>query len=457
VFFALISALCYLRAWPDPRPGSCRLRWLGASIAAFTLALLTYPIVLTDLLALVALDWWRLQRGNARQGSPRDPAARRVWWTIIPFVLVTALFLALALSARWNAGGIWTKPQGVEAFGLAGRAAQAFHVWACYLWKWFLPFDLSPVYTDLVWFNPTEAPFVLSASFVVGLTGLLIWRRRQWPGALALWLAYLALLIPVLGLTEHPHMASDRYCIFAHVVVAIAMGAALVRLWEITALRRRTLVACTGIALAFGTLAWRQALVWKDTESLFRHVLAKLPENRYRCDIYWRYGIWLLREGRSEEAEQCHLAALRIAPDYANPYESLGELRARRGQWQEAIAFHQKALELNPGFGPALDSLAWLRATAPDDALRDGAEALRRTQALVNGSAQPDPIYWRTHASALAETGQFAKAIETAEAARRLALAIDERDLATVLEKMLNEFRAGRPYRLRADQGERRR
>src|SRR5205823_3655595 len=98
---------------------------------------------------------------------------------------------------------------------------QAFYIWAHYVWRPLVPGDLAPVYTTLVEFRPMTLPFVASALLVVGVTTVLIWKRREWPVALTLWVAHLVLLAPLIGVTEHPHYPSDRYSYLQGVLWAI--------------------------------------------------------------------------------------------------------------------------------------------------------------------------------------------------------------------------------------------
>jgi len=40
---------------------------------------------------------------------------------------------------------------------------------------------------------------------VLLVSGAVWWKRREWPGLAALWMCHLVLLVPTLGLTEHPY------------------------------------------------------------------------------------------------------------------------------------------------------------------------------------------------------------------------------------------------------------
>jgi hypothetical protein len=91
--------------------------------------------------------------------------------------------------------------------------------------------------------------------------------------------------------------------------------------------------------------------------------------------------------------------------------------------------------------------LAWTLATAPDPALRNGAEALAISQHLVQTSGASNPALLRVLAAAYAEAGQFPEAIETTERGIALATSQDHADLAALLQDDLKLLQSGQPLR----------
>src|SRR6185436_14192713 len=106
---------------------------------------------------------------------------------------------------------------------------QGFYVWAWFLWKMVLPLNLSPLYTNLLKVDPAGATFVLSLLLIVAVSVWFVWRRKRWPGALAAWVAYLVILVPMLGLTEHPHFPSDRYSLLPAIAISVGISLALLK------------------------------------------------------------------------------------------------------------------------------------------------------------------------------------------------------------------------------------
>ncbi|MBI5801749.1 MAG: hypothetical protein HZA92_13635, partial [Verrucomicrobia bacterium] len=214
LLFLLVATLFYLRVH-SPSAGKWDY-WL--SVAAFALAVLSYPIVLGFVAVLVALDFFPLRRFGAAGH------ARRILVEKVPFLALSLLLVAGTIYGRFHVTGSWDKPVTLENFPAFARAMQAFYLWAYYAWKPLLPLDLCPVYPVLMESRFNEAPFLLSALCVLAVSAVLFAKRRVWPAAAALWLAHLGLLVPMLGLTERPHYPHDRYGIINGILWSMALA-----------------------------------------------------------------------------------------------------------------------------------------------------------------------------------------------------------------------------------------
>ncbi|MGD0261440.1 MAG: tetratricopeptide repeat protein [Verrucomicrobiota bacterium] len=445
-FFLMISVLCYLRCAAAPA-GKGRSLFYWLSILAFIVSLFSYPIGVTLVVVLAVLDFYPLRRFKPGLAGLWDAAAYRIWLEKLPYALLSLLVLVATLLLRASNKRLGPPPS-LELFGLGARAMQAFYVWAYYVWKPWLPFHLSPVYTTLLNFNPNAWPFWLSAALVVGTTVLLVRRRNQWPWALALWVSHLVLLVPVLGLTERPHFPSDRYDYLPSLVWAVVIAAAL---WR-TSIRPRLFAAgaacAVGLALFWGTLSVRQTRVWHDSITLFNYMLRELGNHPYCADIHWRLGWVLAREGKTDEAIRQYQEALRLNPGHAFAHNVLGVALVRKGQMDEAIRQYHEALRLNPDYAEAHYNLGVILVRKgqideainqyqqairlkPDDALahnnlgtalgRKGQmdEAVRQFQETIR--LKPD--FAEVHnnlGNALAEKGQMDEAIRQYQEALRL-------------------------------------
>jgi Flp pilus assembly protein TadD len=81
------------------------------------------------------------------------------------------------------------------------------------------------------------------------------------------------------------------------------------------------------------------------------------------------------------------------------------------------------------------------------DSLRNGAEAVRLAERACELTQHRAPVLLGTLAAAYAEAGRFQEATETAEKARALALSVGQKQVAETNAKLLDLYRAGKPYR----------
>ncbi len=211
-----------------------------------------------------------------------------------------------------------------------------------------------------------------------------------------------------------------------------------------------------------------------------------------RPELHDDLGLALQGLGRFAEAAAEHRAALALRPDFAAAQAHLGEALAETGDLDGAIAAAGRALDLDPGLtAAALDlgtlelragrraeavaafrrglaaapgflpgaagadprlaaRLAWLLATAPEDDLRDGAEAIRLAEMASRATGDRLPEALDVLAAAYAEAGRFDEAAVTARRAGELAQAAGRGDLAAVISGRLALYEQGKPYRQEA-------
>ncbi len=312
---------------------------------------------------IVVLDFYPLKRLD---GSWAGAAARPIWAEKLPFLGVTCLVLGLTLVLRFNTSSQWWRPVTLAEFGPLSRLMQAAYIWVYYLWRPWVPLNLSPVYTTLVSFNPLSLPFLVSLALVPVLSGLLVWQRSRWPAALALWVCHLVWLAPVLGLTEHPHYANDRYSLVEGIFWSILAAGVLARLWERQAARRAASLAALLTAAILGTLSVRQIGIWKNSLTLFEYMIARLGDDSYRSDIYLRLGVVQKQLGRWDDALESFHQVLRIDPKDLVARRLMAEIYYQTGNFIEAREQFQAALEIAPGDARLRDGLGAVFAALGD-------------------------------------------------------------------------------------------
>ena len=195
--------------------------------------------------------------------------------------------------------------------------------------------------------------------------------------------------------------------------------------------RRGGSVAAVAVALlltALGTLTWRQARVYQNSETLWRDTLAKNPGCWMAHD---NLGSLLLLQGKTSDAIAHYEQALRLQPGSVEPHCYLGYAYWLDGKISDAIAHYEQALRIQPDLPHVHYNLAIAleRAGRTEDAIAHYEQAL---------SFQPD--YAGAHCNLgtlLLQQGKLSDAIGHYEQAARLEPSLPELQyyLAMTLEQ----------------------
>ncbi|PYL85698.1 MAG: hypothetical protein DMF17_07685 [Verrucomicrobia bacterium] len=195
--------------------------------------------------------------------------------------------------------------------------------------------------------------------------------------------------------------------------------------------------------VALGNVLFQKRLV-DDAIVRYETALALRP---YYVIAHYSLSTALLQKGELDAAISHCRAALSIQPEHAEARINLAIALDQKGQVSDAIMNYEKALTISPRSVPALNNLAWILATCSNASSRNGNKALELARQADQFSSGANLIVRRTLAAAYAETGQFAKAIEIARDALRLAEAQGDSALAAQLQKEIAIYQAGSPYR----------
>lgn len=305
--FFLASLIVYLSYARSESSGPRRTYYL-TSLALFFGALLSKPMAVTLPFVLLLIDWYPLERLTAS-----------TFWTSvrekIPFFVLSGLTVVVNMFA---AG------QGAVPFSYVPahmRIMNAFCALVFYVRQTIVPSHLIPLYQldrSLDYFGPR---FILCAFLVSLVTIVCVWRAlkrdRLWA---TVWFYYLITIGPALGLfMSYRHAMADRYTYLPTLGFWVLVGLGVRRLWETTDKLRASraakgvLIACLLlVAFAYGSYTQEQIGVWKNSETLWGHVI---------------------QDGK-------HVPAL--------AYFSLGKELEKKGQYDKAMAYYQTALSLNP-------------------------------------------------------------------------------------------------------------
>jgi len=375
--FFLLGILAYLRH--AAAASGARQRWYLATLAGFVLALLAKPMAVSFPVVLLVLDVYPL-------GRLQRTSLGRVLAEKIPFLLLAATSSIVAFHAQHAAGAM--RP--LADVPLYLRLSVALQATVAYLGKTLWPTELRAFYSypEFSTAAARHAVKVLLAFRLVALASVLGlgWGlkllRRPWLAALV---AYLAMLLPVLGLVQvGPQAMAERYAYLPGIALAVLAGAAFGALWQRTEASSRFHLASllALLVLVTASLAWlarKQIAVWHDSGSLWTQVLACEPGNveayNNRADFFYRRGDYgqaiddysAALDGRMAYAA-AHAGKRRAAilNDRAVTFVQVGKLDA-------ALADESAAIALQPGRPDYYGNRArmYQHLGRPDEANRD--------------------------------------------------------------------------------------
>jgi tetratricopeptide (TPR) repeat protein len=162
-------------------------------------------------------------------------------------------------------------------------------------------------------------------------------------------------------------------------------------------------------------------------------------------------GAVFAREGQLERAIEQFKAAIQCNPTEPKSYFNYARALEQEGQFGLAITNYNLALERDPNSPEILNGLANLLVTSTQSKWNNPSAAVplaERANALTRFQVSP---YIATLAAAYAAAGEYSKAVENAELARRLAEAQGMRDLATRLAVDLESYKARQKSEMRRD------
>jgi Flp pilus assembly protein TadD len=152
------------------------------------------------------------------------------------------------------------------------------------------------------------------------------------------------------------------------------------------------------------TWAWQGG----DLEEAERLNLELLDVDPNWVLAYNQLGYGAMARGRFTESEEYFTKYRFIAPDQANPFDSLAELYILTGRWEEAEALLEQALKIRSGFVPAVRHIVLVRTLAGD--FEGAEEAVTKAPNLAQEESRA--LLCEIELARLAEENQFEELVE---------------------------------------------
>jgi tetratricopeptide (TPR) repeat protein len=403
--FWMLTILAYLRWARQPRTG----RYLAVA-AAFTLGLLSKPMLVTLPFVLLLLDVWPLGRASLplrRNSGAGNPAPHPAGAAGLPRLLLEKAPL-LALSAASSVVTVIAQQRGgaigsTEKYTVLIRAANALLSYFEYLLKILWPRGLMAFYPHPgSGFSPGEVAVAGLALLLLTLLSILAFRSRPWLAAGWLW--YLGTLVPVIGLIQVGKQGmADRYTYLPGIGIAIALAWGLSGPARSPRRGRWVLGAVAALPAVLAAMTLKQTATWRDNETLYRQVLAVDPDSHMALSVL---GTLLTQQGRVEEGTELLDRAYRSSPALlAGVHLQAGDQLALEGKREAALAHYRRTLRIDPGNRPALKAVARLQGGSPGE----GSPAPPHAAAE---NADEEAASWFRSGNAFAGEGDCERAID---------------------------------------------
>jgi Tfp pilus assembly protein PilF len=332
-FFFLLTVLTWI-GYVDPEEKRRPVLYVAA-ILFYVLALAAKSTACTLPAALLLIPWWKKQ-----------PITRKAILEIVPFIV---LAIGVGLIAIW-----WEKyHQGtrvlvslapMERLLIASRA-----IWF-YLGKIFWPSNLTFIYPQ--WNINVSDPAAYFWLIATGLAGIVIYLTRRFFGrnvAVAV-LFFVATLSPLLGFimlyTFRYTFVADHYQYLACIGPIAAAASGFMILTQ--KIRNGQWIGWSGglaITVCLSFLTWRQSVMYRDLETLWRTTIAKDPKSWV---AYNNLGVVEQEKGNVDDAIDKYEQALRFHDNYPEAHYNLGSALLLKGDPDHAIQQCEQALRLQP-------------------------------------------------------------------------------------------------------------
>ncbi len=407
--FYLLTIVCYLRY----ATGAAGRRgwWFALTVVCFVCALLAKVMSVSLPVILLVLDVYPLRRIGGQRGWV-SAAGRRVLWEKAVLLALTVAPMVLAVLSQRGVNSMIP----LRLHGIPGRLAVCAYGVVFYLRKSLWPVDLSPLYELPAPVRPLEIQYLAAAVVGLGITLATVALRRRFPAGLAVWVCYLVILFPVLGLLQNgPQIAADRYSYLSCLGPALLAGggvrAAWLGRWSIGG-RAGLCLTCGTVVAVFGVMTWQQCGVWRDSLALWTQAVEVEPDCGF-CNS--NLGQALEAAGREAEAERVLRHAITVRPRIETAHYMLAGLLRKRGELDAAVGHYRAALEIQPDYVEAMGDLATSLYV-----MGEADEAVRLYRKVIELAPRRAAAY-RNLAGVLAQRGEWAEAEAMGRRATELA------------------------------------
>lgn len=299
-------------------------------ILFFAFAMLSKPSAITIPAILLLIETLLLRK-------PIQQIGRTLWKMFLAVPIFTILMIFLQPAKKLDfAQPLWIRPWVI------------LDTLNFYLFKWVLPFNLTPIYGRTPQFLIQSKEYLWTIWPVSFIFVGLFWLKRNW--LTAGFLIFCIGVGPVSGVIPFFHQnhstVCDRYLYFPSIGLFLILAYGFnQKFWKASIYSKQVrLAASFALILLLSWMSFLQVKIWEDDDTLFPYVEKLTPQVAI---IHGNYGMSLIQRNQVSEALKHFYRATELSPD-PDYYNDLGITLARVGKIEEAKEAYRKGLVLNP-------------------------------------------------------------------------------------------------------------
>jgi tetratricopeptide (TPR) repeat protein len=396
--FFLLGLMAYLRY---VRKQEKKALFFALTLVAFVLALLSKAVAVTFPIVLFAVDY--LEGRRFRKTLVLEK---------IPFFLLSLACGLLALSIQKETANL----PSLGEIPFYKTVFYPFYGLILYLLKAIVPHPLSSVHLypeaaagGLPWYVYASIVAVMALAFCLVRYG-----RQNRRLLFGVSLFVLPLLPTLQFLPIGFAIIAERYVYIPYLGLFYLLTCALQHLTNrVTGFRSLLAIGVVGASvLVFGYLAHERSQVWKDSYTLWTHVIENYPDKVFG---YYQRGGYFTSARRPDLALPDYQQTVRVNPGFADGFNNIGLAYFQLKDFNRALASCTQAIDLDGSSFTAYVNRAviYMNLQMHDSALTDLNTAISLNSEALLGYVNRGLIYEKT--------GQYAKSMQDYSRAIELA------------------------------------
>ncbi len=300
-----------------------------------------------------------------------------------PFFLLSLVFGLAGIYFLSESGSLGSVDEELARYSFGGRLLIGAYSFVVYLIKVIYPYEMSPLYpypSGLSW--PFYLAPVIVVAVFVGVWLAYLKEMKALVFGFAFFFFNVVFLLQVVGAGQG--FIADRFTYIPYMGLFF-IAAFYIEKYSYRNKQFQPLFPGIAVLYLIGSafLTYNQCKVWKNGETLWKHVL----EHYNKTTLPYRnLGYYYKDNGRFDEALECYNQAIRLRSDQPEIFNSRGDVHFKQGKFFEAVGDYEIAIELDKNKAEYLANrgVAYGAMGKHGSALND-----------FNAALQIDPTYYK--------------------------------------------------------------